>query len=371
MAAAALLAPEPGELVLDLAAAPGGKATHLISLMRDEGLLVANDVNAGRVRFLAENLERWGVRNVLITQDTPEHLADQFGPVFDRVLLDAPCSGEGMFRREGAFAWSEDIVLACARRQDLILGSAAKLVRPGGRLLYATCTFSPEENEAVIAGFLTQHQDFVLVPAPNYTGFRAGRPTWAGETSLAAERVASLRYAVRLWPHRFAGEGHFIALLQRKSGPVNEKPLRPLKPEGHRDVLAVWNEFAAETLTTAFAPERLHVAKNRVYFLPPLALDTGRLRLVRYGLLLGEARKGYFRPAHTLALSLDPADVHRAVNWSLGDERVAAYLRGHDLPDDGPDGWALVATDDHALGWAKRVQGRLKNHYPRGLRLPP
>lgn len=370
MAAAALLAPQPGELVLDLAAAPGGKATHLISLMKDQGLLVANDVNAGRARLLAENMERWGPRRVLITQETPERLAAQFGPIFDRVLLDAPCSGEGMFRREGAFEWSENMVLACARRQDLILGTAAGLVRPGGRLLYATCTFSPEENEGVIAAFLAQHPDFALLPLPQQQGFAPGHPEWSGQTLLTAERRATLQHAVRLWPHRFAGEGHFIALLQRDPAGANEKPLRLAQPEGQRDVLAVWERFAAETLAEALAADRLHVAKDRVYLLPELALDTGRLRLVRYGLLLGEARKGYFRPAHTLALSLSPAQVHHTVNWSADDERLSSYLRGHDLPDDGPDGWVLVAMEGHALGWAKRVQGRLKNHYPRGLRRP-
>lgn len=370
MAAAAQLAPQPGELVLDLAAAPGGKATHLISLMNDEGLLVANEINAGRARLLAENMERWGPRNVLITQETPERLAEHFGPIFDRVLLDAPCSGEGMFRREGAFDWSENIVLACARRQDLILKTAARLVRPGGRLLYATCTFSPEENEGVIAAFLSQHADFELLPPAHHPGFGVGRPEWAGEIELAAERRATLQRAVRLWPHRFAGEGHFIALLQRRAEATNEKPLRLMQPEGQRDVLAVWQRFAAETLTSAFAEEKLHVAKDRVYFLPSLALDTSRLRLVRYGLLLGEARKGYFRPAHTLGLSLSPAEVRHTVSWAADDERIAAYLGGHDLANDGPDGWVLVTVDEHALGWAKRVQGRLKNHYPRGLRRP-
>ena len=160
MAVAALLDPQPGEWVLDLAAAPGGKATHLIARMGDEGLLVANDVDRARARDLAENLERWGARNVLITNNTPEQLAAHFGAVFDRVLVDAPCSGEGMFRKQGGFAWSETMVLACARRQTAILETAVSLLRPGGVLAYATCTFAPEEDEGVIGRFLAQHPDF-------------------------------------------------------------------------------------------------------------------------------------------------------------------------------------------------------------------
>ncbi|MCA9969861.1 MAG: RsmB/NOP family class I SAM-dependent RNA methyltransferase, partial [Anaerolineales bacterium] len=196
MAVAALLDPQPGERVLDLAAAPGGKATHLIARMADRGLLVANDVDRTRVRDLAENLERWGARNVLITNNTPEQLADHFGAVFDRVLVDAPCSGEGMFRKQGGFDWSEAMVLACARRQTAVLDTAARLVRPGGLLAYATCTFSPEEDEGVVGRFLAAFPDFELQPAPALSGTAPGVPAWL-PPDAAPPDAAALRHARR------------------------------------------------------------------------------------------------------------------------------------------------------------------------------
>jgi 16S rRNA C967 or C1407 C5-methylase (RsmB/RsmF family) len=223
MVPAALLAPRPGELVLDLAAAPGGKATHLAALMAEpapaersplrrmldaSGLLVANDVHAGRARLLADNLARWGAFNVLVTSDEPERLAAAFGPIFDRMLLDAPCSGEGMFRRGEAVEWSAAIVAACARRQRSVLAAAPGLVRPGGRLLYSTCTFAPEENEAVIGAFLAAENNFALAEPRRFAGFERGRPEWVGETG---ETDGQLARTVRLWPHNFPGEGHFSA----------------------------------------------------------------------------------------------------------------------------------------------------------------
>lgn len=369
MAVAALMRPLPGERVLDLAAAPGGKATHLATLMDDQGLLVANDIHGGRVRHLAQNLERWGVRRGLITNETPQRLADTFGPIFDKVLVDAPCSGEGMFRRKGSFEWSEPIVAACAHRQSAILETAVGLVRPGGLLAYATCTFSPEENEGVIADFLARHPAYALISPPAYEGFSPGRPDWSTEVALPAERRQSLHNAVRLWPHRVAGEGHFIALLRRETGNHEEarphfKALPPLPVQAQQQ----WQHFAAQCLRVTWPQERLYLANGRLYLLPENALDTGSLKLVRYGLLLGEVRRGYFRPAHTLALSLTPAEIKETVNWTAADPQVAAYLSGHDLNRKGPKGWVVVTVDGYPLGWGKRVGGKLKNHYPRGLR---
>lgn len=183
MSPAELLAPQPGERVLDLAAAPGGKTTHLAALMQGRGLLVANEIKTKRVGHLAQNVERWGAGNVAVTNETPENLADHFGAYFDRVLVDAPCSGEGMFRKDmGARAdWSLEMVQGCAARQGNILRVAGKLVKPGGFLLYSTCTFAPEENEGAIAGFLGEFLDFEVAVLPRYPGFIAGRPDWLGD----------------------------------------------------------------------------------------------------------------------------------------------------------------------------------------------
>ena len=379
MVAAALLAPVAGQRVLDLAAAPGGKATHLASRMAlptppgspmrqgldAGGLLVANDVHAGRARLLAENLARWGASNVLVTSADPARVADVLGPIFDRVLIDAPCSGEGMFRRHSEVEWSEAIVAACARRQRGILQAAPELVRSGGRLLYATCTFAPEEDEQVIAGFLAAAPDFTLREPPRGAGFDRGRPDWAGESPAAAQ----LARAVRLWPHRFPGEGHFLALMERAAQAdvayEGTQPFRPHLPSAAE--MRLWQEFAA-SVGVECPPERLHVHDGRLFLLPRAAIDPGRLRIVRYGLYLGEFRPGRFHPAHDLALALSADDVVAAVSWAAGDPRLAAYMTGSDLPDDGADGWVLVAVDGFGLGWAKRAGGRLKNHFPRQSR---
>lgn len=385
MVAASLLAPQPGEWLLDIAAAPGGKATHLSSLLnrdaaagagsvlsrtaRSEGLLVANDIVRNRATILAGTLARWGAANQLVTADEPERLAAHFGAVFDRVLVDAPCSGEGMFRRHGEIEWSERMVMACATRQESLLATAAQLVRPGGRLLYATCTFSPEENESVIGRFLTQHPDYELVDPPRYEGFDHGRPEWiSGEPANT-----DLARAVRLWPHKFAGEGHFLALLQRSGSQDsgNHRRLSSFAIRGpSREELGQWREFAADALTLELPEERLHAAGGRLYLIPASHPDTGRLHLVRYGIVLGELRSGYFRPSADLALALTTADTARSVAWPPDDTRLAGYMAGEDIADEGPNGWLLVGVDGFGLGWAKRVNGRLKNHYPRHARRP-
>lgn len=387
MVASALLAPSPGEVVLDLAAAPGGKATHLASLMvgapaaepasplkralDTSGLLVANDVHAGRARLLADNLARWGALNVLVTQGEPERVAEAFGPLFDSVLVDAPCSGEGMFRRREDVEWSEAIVAACARRQRSVLAIAPRLLRPGGRLLYSTCTFAPEENEQVIAAFLAHQPDFSLEEPQRFPGFERGRPEWSASSPAIAEQ---LERTIRLWPHLFQGEGHFLALMRRGRGGSpeggNERFFkhRPPSPEEFR----LWREFADAALALSIPAERLHAHNGRLYLLPKTTLAPGRVRVVRYGLLLGEARPGRFHPAHDLALAMASSDVLASIDWPAQDPQLAAYLSGADVAGTGvsgsPSGWALVTVGGYGLGWGKQVGGRLKNHYPHHLR---
>ena len=382
MVAAALLAPAPGERVLDLAAAPGGKATHLLSRMMEPsaeplsalrrglnaaGLLVANDVHGGRARLLADNLARWGAVNALVTQAAPEQLVAGFGRIFDRVLIDAPCSGEGMLRRGEPVEWSAAIVAACARRQRGIIAHAPQLVRPGGRLLYSTCTFAPEENEAVIAGFLAAAPDFTVIDPDRHAGFERGRPDWTPTPPLIAQQLSR---AVRLWPHRFPGEGHFLALLGRESeGAAQATPAAPFRrvpPSGEQ--LRLWREFATAALTVELPEERILYHNDRLYLLPLAAIAVERFRIVRYGLLLGELRPGRFQPAPDLALALRADDATTALDLRPDDPQLTAYMAGSELPNTGMDGWVLLAVDGFGLGWAKRAAGRLKNHYPRQWR---
>jgi NOL1/NOP2/sun family putative RNA methylase len=365
MTVVAAMDPQPGETVLDLAAAPGGKATHVSARMGDTGLLVANDTHTGRARILSENLERWGTRHALIINTEPKRLAALWGPVFDRVLVDAPCSGEGMFRRTGGHDWSEEMVISCAVRQRHILDTAASLVRPGGRLVYATCTFSPEENEAVIARFLIRHEEFELVEVEKAADWDSGRNDWLPPDAATVD----VSRTVRLWPHRFGGEGHFIAVMQRRGGTLVSLPLTSLLPLPTHSDYRLWQEFAAQAeLNMGLAREEMSVVNGRLYRLPPLQFSTAGLHILRAGLLLGELRRGHFRPAHHLALALRPREWGSITSRPTDHPDIAAYLLGHDLPDTGSNGWVLFAVDGFILGWGKRVNGRLKNHYPRSLR---
>ena len=369
MVVAEMLDPQPGERVLDLAAAPGGKATHIVSLMRNEGLLVANEIHGQRVWDLAENLERWGARNTLIIQESPERLAARFAGFFDRVLLDAPCSGEGMFRKSEAARreWSPELVQGCALRQSHILGHAARMVRPGGRLVYATCTFAPEENEGVISQFLGSRPDFILLETERRPGFGPGRPDWAPADASATE----LRHAVRLWPHTGPGDGHFVAVLQRAAGSV-ERTVGRWRPERvSKPVLHLYRAFCEETLNCLPGTDRLVLVGAYLYAVPPDAPDLAGLRFIHPGWWLGTIKKDRFEPSHALALGLSLAEARPERVANLGSEgpEVLAYLRGESLALPGPAGWTLVAVDGFPLGWGKRVAGVVKSHYPKGLRL--
>ncbi|KAF0108303.1 MAG: Fmu (Sun) domain-containing protein [Anaerolineaceae bacterium] len=375
MSPAALLDPQPGDRVLDLAAAPGGKTTHLAALMQGGGLLVANEIKDKRVGHLAMNVERWGAGNVVVANETPERLADHFGPYFDRVLVDAPCSGEGMFRKDmGArLDWSPEMVAGCAVRQRNILRVAGKLVRPGGALLYSTCTFAPEENEGVIAEFLREFPEFDVEALPLFEGFERGRPEWLEEKSekqkaknKKQKAQESLAGAMRLFPHRVSGEGHFVCLLKRKGAPGADRAGDERMPEMDRARRGLWAAFAADALAADFAADRLKVRGERLYFIPEEMPDFGTLRVVHPGVWFGNFKKERFEPAHPLVLFLRRGQAQHPLNLEPGSPALAAYLRGETLPSGGPAGWTLVTVDGWPLGWGKRVQGVVKNHFPRG-----
>lgn len=389
MAVVEALQVRPGLRVLDLSAAPGGKATQIAALLDGAGLLVANEVEGSRVKALGENLERWGARNVVLTSEMPERLADHFGATFDRVLLDAPCSGEGMFRKRSIARdeWSEQHVAGCAVRQARILNQAARLVAPGGLLVYSTCTFAPEENEQRIAALLAAQPGWTLVEIPKRHGLAAGRPEWAGTTPMP-----TLTRTARLWPHLVAGEGHFIALLRNDGDsappaanpwPERESGLRRLfvgrgGPASARTTggfvtadpasVSIWQSFERATLAVELPAEGLVRHGEQLYLAPEGAPDLGGLRVVRLGLWLGTLKPGRFEPAHALALALPPDAARHTV--ALAGDAVLRYLRGEALRLDqpGPDGWTLVTVDGWPLGWGRRVAGVIKNFYPKGLR---
>lgn len=343
MAPVALLDPKPGERVCDLCAAPGGKTTQIAGRMLGQGFLVCNEINPKRAKILSRNIERMGVANALVTNEHPETLASRFPGFFDRVLVDAPCSGEGMFRKEEAAVtdWSQETVQMCARRQREILDSAARLVRPGGRLVYSTCTFAPEEDEETVAAFLESHPEFTPEPveAPWFV---------PGENA-----------SYRMWPHKLLGEGHFAAVLRKTQGESREVPARP----GEKCPKA-WESFAKELDITL--PEGKAVSFGQsLYWAPTELPELNRLKVLRPGLELGTERKGRFEPAHALALWLKTC----AVTESFPPEspEMKAYLHGDVVPS-GKKGWCLVQAGGYAIGWGKGDGSVLKNHYPKGLR---
>jgi NOL1/NOP2/sun family putative RNA methylase len=369
MLAAEALSPKPGERVLDLAAAPGGKSTHLAAKMQNQGLLVANEIHPRRVWELAENIERWGATNVVITNETPERLADHFGPYFDRVLLDAPCSGEGMFRKSEIARqdWNPTLVHSCAIRQLRILDQAGRLVRSGGVLLYATCTFSPEENEGVIADFLNRQPGFGLENITHYPGFAPGRPDWLQILTVEGKQ-STVNQATRLWPHKVRGEGHFIALMRRIDSGQDAQLHQWDDLKIPRQVKQVWEEFNYTQLLSHEFSEPLFYRGSYLYKRPLELPDMRSLRVVHPGLWLGTAKKKRFQPAHPLALAMRANQAAHQIYFSAGDERLLSYLKGESFPSEGEDGWALVCIDSFPLGWGKRVKGTLKNYYPHGLR---
>ncbi len=374
MAVAELLDPQPGEVVLDLAAAPGGKATHIASRLQGQGFLVANEIHPQRAWELAGNLERWGARNVAITNERPERLAERLAGFFDRVLVDAPCSGEGMLHRSEAARqeWAPERIGGCALRQSAILSHAARLVRPGGRLVYATCTFNPEENEGTVARFLSAHPDFELLEPPRLPGFASGRPEW-----LQSDSSNLLTRTVRLWPHLAPGEGHFIAVMRRGEARSDARPPAALtrSRRGQRTLPQAaeraYHTFCQAHLTGVPTRARLALVGSYLYALPEQGLapaDLVGLRFLHPGWWLGTIKTERFEPSHALALGLRAEDARRVVALNAAAPQTAAYLRGQPVVAAGEDGWVLITVDGFPLGWGKRVAGVVKSHYPRGLR---
>ena len=343
MAPVQLLDPQPGERICDLCAAPGGKTTQIAGRMAGEGFLLCNEINPKRAKILSRNMERMGVANALVTNEHPEKLAQRLPGFFDRVLIDAPCSGEGMFRKEEAAVtdWSQETVEMCARRQAEILHSGAQLVRPGGRLVYSTCTFAPEEDEMAVAAFLECH--------PEFEPENADAPWFApGENG-----------SYRMWPHKLLGEGHFAAVLRRK---------RDLEPESHRcpgeKLPKSWLPFAKGLGIELPQGKAIRFGQS-LYWAPEELPDIRGLKVLRPGLELGVEKKDRFEPAHALALWLK--DCANVQDLPAEGPEIQAYLHGDVVPS-GKSGWCLVTTDGFSVGWGKGDSRVLKNHYPKGLR---
>lgn len=368
MAPAAYLDAQPGEKILDLCAAPGGKSTQIAAAMRGEGLLISNEIHPARAKILSENIERMGIRNAMVTNESPQSLAKVFEAYFDRIMVDAPCSGEGMFRKnaDACDEWSPENVTLCAERQAEILECAASMLRPGGRMVYSTCTFAPEENEGTISQFLAKHPEFEIADVMHYPQMSSGVAAWTSDPQPGLERT------IRLFPHHVDGEGHYLAVLM-KAGSVSEnyegycaKGLEKGIPEyDAKEYL----DFAKETLRNK--PEgRLIRFGEQLYLAPENMPSTKGLKVLRPGLHLGTMKKNRFEPSHALALALRPEDVLHSHDMAGDSQDVRMYLNGQTLQADGEKGWYLMTVDGYSIGWGKLAGGMIKNHYPKGLRIP-
>ena len=343
MSAVALLDPQPGERVCDLCAAPGGKTTQIAGKMDGRGFLLCNEINPKRAKILSRNIERMGVANALVTNEHPARLAEKYPGFFHRVLIDAPCSGEGMFRKEDAAVtdWSQQTVEMCAHRQGEILHSGAALVAPGGRLVYSTCTFAPEENEQAVETFLQNHPEFFLenADAPWFTQVGTGM--------------------FRLWPHKLLGEGHFVAVLRKTGGEETEIPA-----EKGGKLPKQWETFAKDLGISLPAGKAITFGQSLFWASEEMPEIKG-VKVMRPGLELGQLKKDRFEPAHALALWLK--DAENAISLDPDSPQMAAYMRGETIPWEGR-GWTLVKAGKYTIGWGKADGKVLKNHYPKGLR---
>ena len=368
MTPAEVLGVLPGQRVLDLCAAPGGKSVQIAGYLQGEGLLVANDASPSRSRALVKNLERAGVTNAVVITEQPKKLAERFGNFFDRILVDAPCSGEGMFRRDpdAVKAYTANKPEACRAVQLQILHQAAAMLKPGGRLVYSTCTFNPLENEGTIAAFLDNHKDFTLIPIDHAKlGISQGRPEWTAQGD-----EYNLQHTARIWPHLSHGEGHFAALMEKVARPSVSLHSTP-------DIrCAVPKEFTAfckEHLSNPDMFDAPFVTHGINLYLQPEALDLRGIRVARSGWHLGECAKGRFVPSQALAMGLRKDDAVYSIE--LSQENTTRYLKGESLNiadcesrEPMPSGkpWVLMCYQGFPLGWARLVQGRLKNNLPVG-----
>lgn len=360
MAVAALAGVKPGERVLDLCAAPGGKTTQLAAALQGKGLLVSNEIHPARAKILAQNVERMGISNAIVTNETPQLLAKRLPEFFDRIVVDAPCSGEGMFRKdeEAQSHWSIQNVGRCAQRQAEILQCAARMLRPGGTLVYSTCTFAPEENEGSISTFLSENPDFGIKKITAYEGFMPGRPEWA-------DALPDVANTFRLWPHRLEGEGHYVAVLQKWGDSLPREIIEKL-PTIAPSAWQLYKQFAKENLV--HRPQGFPVLFGEQLYLMSYPLPLKGMKVLRAGLHLGTCKKNRFEPSHALALALKAEAVRHSCNLKSGDSRIKAYLKGETICIEGEKGWQLVCIDGYPLGWGKLSGNILKNHYPKGLR---
>lgn len=347
-----------GDKVLDLCAAPGGKSTHIAALLNGTGLIVSNEIVPSRASVLSQNIERAGVKNAVVISENPGDIEDRFAGFFDKILVDAPCSGEGMFRKnpEAAQEWTPSSPDICAARQHEILCSAFKMLKAGGVLVYSTCTFNAKENEETVARILSERDDIELYPIKT----DIPQPVLHGVN--ASDGI--INGTVRIMPHLAKGEGHFCARFIKKDG--EEGKTRLLKAGKNAAFDKAYSEFCKKYLNIKPGADLFFGEYG--YCAPDNCPDLTRLKVLRAGVQLGQLIKDRFEPSHSFALALKADEVRNVLDLREGSREVNAYLMGETLPCD-HDGWTLVTVNSLPLGWGKASGGILKNRLPKGLRI--
>lgn len=367
MTTASLLPIEPGDIVLDLCAAPGGKSTELAAKLNGSGLLITNDISNSRAKALLKNIEVFGVGNVLVTSEAPNTLSKRFPCFFDKILIDAPCSGEGMFRKQNNMikAWEHNGVDLFVDLQRSILKEAIRMLKPGGMLIYSTCTFSKEENEQSIEYLLSLDERLHLVSLPFIDGFDEGHPEW-GTTNNP-----ELKKCRRLWPHRIEGEGHFVALIQKES---NEEVSGADEYIFSKEKISKEAKEFIDQLDYPFDKTRLDVQKERIFYIPKEMPNVRGLRILRCGLYMGDMKKNRFEPSQSLAMFLKENQFPNTLQLSIDDERVVRYLKGETIEvttqeeEKLKSGICLICVEKYPLGFGKLGNGMMKNKYLPGWR---
>ena len=363
MTPASVIPIEKGDRVLDICAAPGGKSTELAAKLDGTGVIVSNDISASRAKALLKNLEVFGATNSLIISEAPYKLAERFAGYFDKILIDAPCSGEGMFRKSNSMitAWENNGNQLFRDLQISILKEVVKMLKPGGKILYSTCTFAPLENEKSVEYLLSLDDTLKICDFDKFEGFDNGHPEWSEAGNKGLIKCA------RLWPHRIEGEGHFVALVEKEGEASNSLnygsyPIKKAKLTKETiDFFGLMNKD--------FDFNRIEMSQDKLYYIPDTFPAVRGLRILRCGLYLGEVKKNRFEPSQSLAMSLKASDFSNIIDLKSDDDRVNKYLKGETIDADGKNGWALVCVDSYPLGWGKLNNGVLKNKYLPGWRL--
>ncbi len=394
MSVASLLEPEEGSYICDMCAAPGGKSTHIAARLKGTGLLVSNEISVARAKILSQNIERAGISNAVVCNETPEKMAEYFPQYFDKIVVDAPCSGEGMFRKDNIAIeeWSLDNTNMCARRQKMILGYADKMLKPGGILVYSTCTFAPIEDEDIVVWFLREHPDYTacgwkdsgMALYMEQNGYEkdilsSGRAGFVSESlgSLAQNETGAVNCALRLWPHKVKGEGHFVIKLKKNSNGTQEYAGKDLHKVSKGKLFVTRNELAGiENFLAEIFPDvdisgyasRFRFYGDNLYLLPEGIGDIQGIKVVRPGLHIAVRRKNRFEPAHALGRVVKPGDVAWYQDLDYND--ALRFLHGETVScKTGFKGWGLTGYEGFPLGWGKAGNGVVKNHYPKGLRI--